>query len=399
MKVMVLAGGYDQIELINQLKKYGCYVILVDYFENPIAKKYADYHYQESTLDEESVYKIALKEKVDFVITACTDQALNTMAIVNEQLGLKCYLTSEQALKLTNKNKMKQAFVEYQVSTASYIEVQNINQNIDLQFPLVMKPANSNSSKGVIKVENKLELIEKFEVVKNQSRTNEVIIEEFIEGTEISIDAFVVNGAVSILLVTETLKMDLEEGFIINGSYYNKERFSKDIIGKIEEEIKKIAMAFCLVNSPLLVQAIIKGNNIYIIECSARMGGGSKHDIIHKLIGINIMEEFVKLSLGKTFQIKKNGIANVGLVEYKYCKPGTIKKIIGLEELVQNKVITSVYTYKSGNTIDRKFSSSSDRLLGYLIVANDLKDLEEKQQTIKSNLKVLDEYNQNILID
>ena len=44
MTIIVLAGGSDQIALINELKKRGHYTVLVDYFENPPAKMYADKH-------------------------------------------------------------------------------------------------------------------------------------------------------------------------------------------------------------------------------------------------------------------------------------------------------------------------------------------------------------------
>ena len=80
MKILVLAGGADQIALINELKNRGHYVILLDYFENPPAKKYADKHIVASTLDIPKVREVAAEEKVDLVCTACTDQALLTVA-------------------------------------------------------------------------------------------------------------------------------------------------------------------------------------------------------------------------------------------------------------------------------------------------------------------------------
>ncbi|MDE6763385.1 MAG: hypothetical protein K2J73_06875, partial [Oscillospiraceae bacterium] len=87
-KILVLAGGFDQIALINELKKRDMYVVLADYFEDLPAKKYADKHFKISTLDEEAVYNLALSESVDIVTTACTDQALLTVARVSERLEL-----------------------------------------------------------------------------------------------------------------------------------------------------------------------------------------------------------------------------------------------------------------------------------------------------------------------
>ena len=82
------------------------------------AKKYADVFYQASTLDVAAITDIAVKEKVNFLITACTDQALLTVAKVSEDLGLPCYIDYQTALNVTNKAYMKKVFEEHGISTA-----------------------------------------------------------------------------------------------------------------------------------------------------------------------------------------------------------------------------------------------------------------------------------------
>ena len=65
MKALVLAGGFPQIALIEELKRQGYTVVLADYYSEPVAKKYADIFYQKSTLDIEAITEIAKKEKVE----------------------------------------------------------------------------------------------------------------------------------------------------------------------------------------------------------------------------------------------------------------------------------------------------------------------------------------------
>ena len=72
---IVLGGTVPHITLINKLKERGFYTILVDFFDNPPAQKYADEHIKESTLDKDVIVKIAQKRKVDLVISTCIDQA------------------------------------------------------------------------------------------------------------------------------------------------------------------------------------------------------------------------------------------------------------------------------------------------------------------------------------
>ena len=125
MKILVLAGGFDQIALINEIKSRGHIVYLADYYANPPAKKYADKHFQISTLDEEAVYQLALEKEVDLITTACTDQALLTVASVSERLGLPCYVSSETARNVTNKAYMKKIFSEFSIPTASCTLLEN----------------------------------------------------------------------------------------------------------------------------------------------------------------------------------------------------------------------------------------------------------------------------------
>ena len=74
MKALVVAGGISQAALIQELKSRGIYTILADRNPNAVAVPYADAFYPVSTLDEEGIYQLALKEKVDCVLTACADQ-------------------------------------------------------------------------------------------------------------------------------------------------------------------------------------------------------------------------------------------------------------------------------------------------------------------------------------
>lgn len=64
--------------------------MLADYNEHPLAEKCADKFFQISTLDIEAIQMLAKDEKVGQILTACTDQALLTMAKVSEELNLPC---------------------------------------------------------------------------------------------------------------------------------------------------------------------------------------------------------------------------------------------------------------------------------------------------------------------
>ena len=162
MKIMVLAGGNDQAALIQEIRKKfdNVEILLIDMAKNVVAAKYADRHIVESTMDLPKVKEISEREKVDYIMTACGDQPLLTMAVVSEELGLPCYLSKKQVLNLTNKMYMKNLMVENGIPTSHFktFTSKEVIDTTGLSYPLVVKPVDSNGSKGVRKCKNRKEL-------------------------------------------------------------------------------------------------------------------------------------------------------------------------------------------------------------------------------------------------
>lgn len=396
MKVLVLAGGFDQIELIKEIKSKGCDVILADYYESPPAKAYADKHFQISTLDEEKIYELAKEEKVDLITTACTDQALLTMARVSVKLGLPSYLSEEVALKMTNKFYMKQCFKDNGIPTADFVliddrgKIENSVCEIK-KFPQIVKPCDCNSSKGVTKVTGMERLIEAANTAFELSRSGKVIIEEYIEGVELSIDVWIERDAVKILDISETCKINENNDFFtIFRSIY-----PVDHIENVEEKIKKvagqIAEAFSLSDCPMLIQALIYQGDIYVIEASARMGGGTKYKYIKEISGIDIMKIYVNRIMGDTDQVL-NPIKSTKFFEldYVYAYNGTVTQIIGLEELKEKGVLDDYFVYKPVGSVVSKRTTSSDRILGFLISDLSRAELVRKREFVVSNIDIRD---------
>ena len=117
---IVLGGTNPHIELINQLKQRGYFVVLADYLENPPARSVADLHDRASTMDQDAILELAKKHDAKLVITACVDQANITACFVAEKLGLTHPYSYEIAQKITNKGFMKQVMSEHHILTTKF---------------------------------------------------------------------------------------------------------------------------------------------------------------------------------------------------------------------------------------------------------------------------------------
>ena len=160
MKALVIAGGLPQIELLKQLKSRGIETVLADGNDKAIARPYADHFHQIQIFDIEAVKNLAVKEDVDFLITVCADQVLLVVAQVSEMLGLPCYINYETAQDVSDKIRMKAIFKKNGIPTSDYVQLEcfDVEQIRHLKFPLVVKPVDAYSSKGVRKAENMAQL-------------------------------------------------------------------------------------------------------------------------------------------------------------------------------------------------------------------------------------------------
>lgn len=400
MKALVLAGGFPQIALLKELKKRDIATVLADYYAEPVAKPYADKFYQVSTLDVKAITEFAQRECVDFLITACTDQALLTVAQVSEKLGLPCYVNYQTALNVTNKEYMKKVFMENRVPTAQYMITGTVlaEKPENMQYPLIVKPVDCNSSKGVKKVMNSSELQEALVNAIQYSRTDTAIVEEFIEGPELSVDVYVENGIAHVLSVSNSDKIADADKFVIFRTRYPAMGMTDELMTLIEDTAQKIADSFELKDSPMLIQMITDGKRVAVLEFSARTGGGVKYLLIKKVSGFDVISAVVDLTLGKKPHVEPACPENKYISnEFIYCKSGTFDSLDGFDELKADGTISDYYVFKwRGATFD-KVENSGDRVGGFTIQADTEEEMRTKHQIAVEKLHVLDAKGNDIM--
>ena len=399
MKALVLAGGFPQIALIKELKRRGIKILLADYNSNPVAKEHADEFYQISTLDIDAITELARENKVDFLITACTDQALLTVAKVSEDLKLPCYIDYETALKVTNKLYMKKTFENAGIPTAKHIIAESIEEveTNTMKHPLVVKPVDCNSSKGVKKVYNHKELEEAFFEAIQLSRTKKAVIEEYIDGREISVDVQVEDGIAKVLSMSYSDKIAADDKFIIFRAQYPI-RESEVIKNRICDIAQQIADAFRLKDSPMLIQMLCDGQNIYVLEFSARTGGGVKYILIEQVSGFDVISAVVDLTLDKKVHVETQAAQSKYLNNvFLYCYPGEFDHLEGFDEMKNRGVISDFYLFKPKGAEMTGVTSSGDRIAGFTILAESEQELHEKYREVASAIKVIDVLGNDIL--
>lgn len=390
---IVLGGTFPHISLLEKLKERGYYTVLIDFFENPPAKLYADEHVMASTLDKDTVLEISIQKEASLVISAYIDQANVTACYVAEKLNLPHPYSYETALNVTNKLLMKSLMINNNIPTSKFVVITNIDEckGVDLSYPVIVKPTDSNSSKGVRKANSLDELKIFAEKAFEISRNKKVIIEEYIIGKEIGIDCYISNGKATVLITKERRKIPavLNQNEQIFGCIWPISLDNSDF-KLIEQIAERISMVFGLDNTPLMIQAIVNQDGINVIEFGARFGGGESFRIIKLATGFDPTSAVIDSYLGNEFALNHEIPEFYYADNFIYAKQGNFNEILGFESFLDDNTIEYIDSYKTKGALIGNELSSNNRVGVFTVKAKDKTSLMKKINSVLSNIDVID---------
>ena len=247
-RLLLLGGSRYLIPVIRAAHALGHEAITCDYLPDNPAHSYSDAYHDVSILDREGVVRVAQEVRADGIMSFATDPGVVTAAYACERLGLPtCPLASVEVLQDKDRFRrflQENGFAAPRSAGCGSME-EAVRKSGGLRWPLIVKPVDCYSSRGVRKVENYDELVSAFENAKNYSRTGTAIVEEFIDGSELSVDIYVESGKVNILCIRSLDKIPNSEKFIIcRGNYPAK--ISEKARNRVQEVAQKMADAFGL---------------------------------------------------------------------------------------------------------------------------------------------------------
>jgi len=397
---VVLGGTSPHAELIRKLQNRGYYTILVDYLENPPAKKQADLHIQESTLDNEMVYSIAKEYGADIVISACVDQANITACYVNEKLGLTRPYSYELALNITNKGYMKKVMFDNDIPTSKYVYLEKGEslENTDLRYPVIVKPADSCAASGVKKAYTEEEMLRYLKDAQNISRNGRAVVEEFVNGIEVSVYSFVSGGKANIVMISQRMSVIEGEDQVLKCyATLAPAPLSEKAYEKIETACTQIAQAFGLDNTPLHVQVLIDNDDIDIIEFAPRVGGGISYKTIFENTGFDILEATIDSYLQIPVELSYEKPKYYYTVNLIYGIPGVFDRIEGAEELIADGTIESLHYHKTKGMHITDDRASGGRAGAFLVKSESKEELLSRIAKAMEKLEVYDNQGKKIM--
>jgi biotin carboxylase len=398
---LILGGTSPHAELCRILKRRGFRTILIDYLETSPAQNVADEHLRESTLDQDRVLEIARERQASLVIATCIDQANVTACYVLEKLGNHAPYSYETALAVSNKITMKSVMIENGIPTSRFVRISDpaSTEWSGLNFPLIVKPCDSNGSKGVRRCDAPEEVTRHLPAALTISRTKEAVVEEFKEGREIAFDSYVLDGQLHLLITRERRKIKGSADSIqqIYGSFWPAS-ISQEAVRKLVEIGEQIARAFRLDNTPLMVQTIVSEDEVNVIEFAPRIGGGENYRVIRMATGFCLIDAAIDSFLGNRPQLDYGKPENLILDNYLYAKPSVFGRIEGLERLLEEGMISSYQAYKPPGCTIGEGISSNNRVAAFTVSADSEEQGIRKLRDAVNRIEIFDKEDNPVMI-
>ncbi len=299
-----------QQPLVERAKEMGLRTICFAWPQGAVCKDICDVFYPVSITEQDEILRLCREEHIDGICTIASDVAAPTVAYVAEKMGLPGN-PYEAAVRAHDKQLM------HRMLTAAGVDcpMSNLQCPIsDLQFPLIVKPTDRSGSLGVQKVERAEELEAAIANAKALSLHGEAIVEEFIEGREISVEMISQNGVHHALQITD--KTTTGAPHFVELAHHQPSTLPADLQQRIFAITRRALDALGLTNGASHSEyKITKEGRVVVMEIAGRMGGdfiGS--DLVPLSTGYDFLKGVIEVALGQPIEVKVQALARSSVV-------------------------------------------------------------------------------------
>jgi len=394
---MILGGDKNQLPLIKKAKELGLYIILCDFRDNVQGIAMSDVHYQINTLNPDLLIQVGEKEKPDGILTN-SEPTFMSMATAANKLGLPC-LSLESTKLFKNKFLMRQFCTEHGLLSPRYKYCNHVEEALDffndIQKKCIIKPLDNSASRGVFSVHCENDIKSHFDQCISASSADNpaIIIEEYVTGTEFTIDGLMTPHGHRCLAISEKKHYKYNENVACHLLFDNvNDRFDYDQLRKINDHLVNLTgIPFGLTHA----EYKYSDGKFYLIEIQARGGGNFiATDIVPYISGIDSYKEQLRWAVGDEVNVDYSyeNLSSRCAVLHFFDTPGKggiVKDIKGLDFLDSlGEQIMYQLKFKIGDTI-QETKDDTTRIGWYILKSPNRADLDNKMQMIENQFQII----------
>jgi biotin carboxylase len=373
-KILQLGGGPLHVHSVKKMQRAGYEVHVLDKNPDAPCKAYADNFAAIDIADTEGIKAYSAEHGIDGIM-AINDAGIVPAADASAALGLHFH-SPETARDATDKGRMRERWAEKGLSQPEFIivtsadDIRGAIQKIG--YPCILKPCYNWGSRGITAIfdENDADFAINFALENN--RNGRFIIEEFIPGTEMTIEGLAKNGEISILSKSDKVHQDHPRYRVAMELNYPA-KFSKEKLAEVDKLVIDAAKALGIKDGAIHCECMVNDKGAYLVEMAGRPGGGHIFgQIVEAQSGVEMPVALAKLILQEDVDIKPKFQKGVS---YRFFAPpkGVFQSVKGIEEAKSIPGVLDIgFSMEPGTVVDA-IAGDADRP-GYLVTTADTRD-------------------------
>ena len=406
-RLLFLGGAVQCCKVVEAAKRLGVYTIVTDIKASRPMCEIADEILPYSVKDVEGIADWCSNNHVDGIMNLCIDAAQKVQEQLCRKFGFPCYGTAEQVFALTNKEEFKRTCSLYGIDTIPKYEEDDIAKGT-IEYPVLVKPAESSGSRGLTICANEEELIGALKQAKETSNNGKAIIEKYMGGCmDFTMSYFVLDG-VPYLYCTHDRYLGQKEYALDRQCVcqYGPSKYLNMYLEKVDIKFKNMLIGLGLKTAPVFFQGFVDGDKLRVYDPGIRFPGTEYETAFLKATGVDLMEMIVKYALGEDISeyaellkdtYRLNGMRTASLMID--CRPGKICSYQGLPEISLIPEVTRV-SQKAfiGDTIPETGDVKQRVCEVTLLCEDSPAHIEAVIKQIQSLIKIADENGESMII-
>ncbi|PJZ70320.1 dehydrogenase [Leptospira perolatii] len=389
--ILIVGGGLLQVPIIQTAKTMQLRTVVADMNPEAPGLKICDIPLVMSTKDIEGMVretkKLSSTIKIHGVITAGTDASMTVAAVSNalDLPGIR-FVDAEAA---SNKVKMRERLKKAGVPIPGFAAVWSIQDTRDalefLKFPLVMKPADNMGARGVVKVGNREELQAAFKHAKKYSPTGEMILEEYMPGPEVSVDALTWDGNYAITGIAD--RIIEREPYFIEMGHNMPSALPLSVLKEVEEVMFRGMKALGITRGAGKGDIKVTPDGVKVGEIAARLSGGFMSACTFPLSsGINLNRAAILIALGEDPDNLTPLHTRVSIERALLAPKGKLLEIRGVEEAKKIEGVNDIFILNKVGDVIPEPTNNIEKTGHVIITAENLSHAESIFEKVKSKV-------------
>jgi biotin carboxylase len=295
-RLLVLGAGPAQLGLLEAARRLGAFVAVAD--RDPAAPgfAFADRRCILSTEDEPALERLVGALAIDGLVSPGTDWPVGVAARIAERTGLPHPIAPATAVLATNKLRQRERLAEAGVPQPRWWVVGASDEPPDVRGPVVVKAPDRQGQKGLALVVDPAALPEAIATARSVARSGLALVEELVDGPEVTVVGFSVGGEFTTLTVTDR-EVAEPPAFGVALAHVWPSEVSDTF--KVSDTVEAALRALGITDGPSYTQLRVDADGPKVIEVAARLGGGHDAELVEAAVGVDLNALTLAAALGR----------------------------------------------------------------------------------------------------